>query len=161
MENEVDRITNQCILERLLQAYQLLHAPELARDLPEYGCALSYQFEHLCLERQLASLRDLNVVCARLFARNLAQLIDHSAGFWSQLQRHAERVALCIERVAHSEALLTDARVPALPVALILNTLLQLLRAQPRTPMTPVLRRLVNLHRLLFTQQQQEKRRLD
>lgn len=151
-ENELDRITNQCILERLLQTYQLLHSPELAHDLPEYGCAFSYEFQYFQLAHQLSCLTRLNTVCALLFARNMSQLILYNQSFFCHMQRQADNVAACIVNIVKSQELLVkqpQVDMSPFPVGPVMSALMYLLRAHPETPLTPVLMRLMRFSRLI------------
>lgn len=147
MENELDRITNQKLLERLLLTYQTLYEPQLAQDLPEYGCALQYVFAGWCIEQQMTALHALNAACARLFVRNLVALVHECPGLLDSMRQRMERAAHCVEFIVQHEAAMDDAT--PMPVAAIVTAVVLLIRARYRTEeLTPVMSRFLQFYRL-------------
>lgn len=138
MENELDRITNQGILERMLQSHRLLSAPEVCEGLPEYGCAQTYPFTWFSIEDQMAFLTTLNLQCFILFARNLRILRDEFKSLFADLRLYAGRVASAIDNITNCEMLMqltprtqqnqNQNQIPPVPVRPIVISILLLAR---------------------------------
>jgi hypothetical protein len=150
MENELQRITNQGILERMLRAYWILWSPALAQELREYHCAQTYPFTWFGDEQQRVFLDGLNNTCAVLFARNLRALCREYPALFIKLRQSAERVACVVENIVTHETLLKEnPRAPHLPVRPIVMSICLLSRCM-RLSATPTMERFLKFAQIII-----------
>lgn len=149
MDNELDRITNRGILERLLASYNFMWESTLAHGLREYGCAQSYAFDWFSIEQQASFLSGLNDCCVVLFARNLIALSSECPALMRRMKETSPRVARVVYNIQRYEGRLLEPNKPVLPVRPIVVTI-ALLSRQMKLSVTPTLARFIQLARIIM-----------
>ena len=133
MDNDIQRINNQIMFERLLSTWQTLYEPTLAANLLCYDYTHLWLFMEWSTDAQQQFLYVMNVECLRLFSRHL-NMVLRDAVLTKHMRSLFPDCAALMREVADSEPLYVKQRDSGERIKYV--------------PVLQILLRLVHLHKL-------------